>query len=144
MKINSDRINNVFYDDGTYQVSSSLLSTPRRFYPIENTTARIRRDPLWVGIALIFLVSLTTLVYGDLLYTIELVVIWIIAGLAGAFGLGTAILHVDAFGHENAMLFGPIKTIRGIYKAIRDARAHVTGHNAVLIPEETETDEIQF
>lgn len=111
-----------FYDDGTYQVSRELISTPRRFYPIANTTARIRRDPLWVAIGLSTFAVLATIAYGDLMFAHELALIWGVAGLFGIVGLSTAILHIDAFGHDNALLFASSRKINRLYRAIRDAR----------------------
>ena len=112
-----------FYDDGTYQVSRELISTPRRFYPIANTTARIRRDPLWVAIGLNVFAALATITYGDLLLVQELALIWGVAGLSAIGGLSTAILHIDAFGHDNALLFASSRKINRLYRAIRDARS---------------------
>ena len=112
----------ITFDNGTYQVSTALLSTPRRFYPIENTTAKIRRDPLWLALGLTGFAGLATITYGDLLYGSELLTIWSIAASSMVIGLGTAILHVDAIGHHNAMLFGSAPMIKRLYRAIRDAR----------------------
>jgi len=111
------------YDDGTYQVSRELISTPRRFYPIANTTARIRRDPLWVAIGLNTFVALATITYGDLMFVHELMLLWGIAGLSAVVGLSTAILHIDAFGHDNALLFASSRKINRLYRAIRDERS---------------------
>lgn len=123
---------NIFFDNGRYQVSAALLSTPRRFYPIANTTARIRRDPLWWSLSMIGFVVATTNIYGDLLYHHELVTLWSLAGVAGLLGFGTAILHIDAIGHPNAFIFANVWTIRKIYRALRSA--HLYAQSAPNLP----------
>ncbi len=112
----------VYFDNGTWQVSTSLLSTPRRFYPIQNTTARIRRDPLWLALGLNGFAAGTSFIYGDLLYLHELCALWGVVLVSGLIGLGTAILHVDSVGHPHALLFSSARTIRKIYQAMRAAR----------------------
>lgn len=125
-----------FYDDGIYQVSQELISTPRRFYPIANTTARIRRDPLWVAIGLNAFAALATITYGDLMLAHELVVIWGIAGLSAIVGVGTAILHIDALGHDNALLFASSKKVNKLYRAIRAARSGSESKGLVMVEED--------
>lgn len=112
----------VFLDDGTYMVSANLLSTPRRFYPIANITARIRRDPLWLASGIAAFSGLSTVVYGDLLYVSELVTMWALTGATLAIGFGTAILQVDAIGHRQSMVFGSARRIRALYEALRQAK----------------------
>jgi hypothetical protein len=129
----------VVFDNGRYQVSIKLLSTPRRFYPIENTTARIRRDPLWLGLALSVFAAMTTFIYGDLLLANEILILWCVAGASLLAGLGTAILHIDAIGHRNAMVFGSLRTVRKIF-AMRDARAKVESHNITLFEEKNSSE----
>ena len=125
-----------FYDDGTYQVSRELISTPRRFYPIANTTARIRRDPLWVAIGLNCFTVLATITYGDLLFAHELALIWGVAAFSAIAGFGTAILHIDALGHDNALLFASARKIRGVFDAIRLARSGSEHSHAMIIEDE--------
>ena len=129
----------VFFENGTYLVTASLLSTPRRFYPIANTTARIRRDPLWLAAGVVAFVGLATAVYGDLLYFSELMVMWGLAVLLLAAGVMTAILHVDAVGHRNALVFGPARRVKALYHAIRAARLHV-GDPAVAVSGEASNE----
>ena len=145
MKDQSNAIKNVLYDDGTYQVTTFLLSTPRRFYPIQNITARIRRDPLWLAVAIAAFTGATTLIYGDLLYAGELALIWTVTAIAWGLGLGTAFLHVDAFGHENAMLFASSKTVKAIFAALREAKTKAHGIEDIVVWEDPGfDDEIPF
>lgn len=126
----------ITFDNGTYQVSTALLSTPRRFYPIANTTARIRRDPLWMALGFTAFAALATITYGDLLYASELLFLWTIAILSMAVGIGTAVLHIDAIGHRNAFVFGSARMIKRLYHAIRDARNMAESRGIMLIEEE--------
>lgn len=110
------------YDDGVYSVTVAIVSTPRRFYPVANTTASIRRDPLWAAIILAVLGGLCLAVYGDLLHLHEQVVL--VSLCAGSLALGRAftILRISAFGHSGAMIVGRSARIQALYLAIRDAR----------------------
>ncbi len=38
-------MSDTIYDDGRYVVSTSIVATPTRFYPVFNTTAGIRHPP---------------------------------------------------------------------------------------------------
>ncbi len=138
-----NRAPRVFFNNGTYLVTASLLSAPRRFYPIANTTARIRRDPLWLAAGVVAFVSLATAVYGDLLYVRELCVMWGVAVLLLAAGMMTAILHVDAVGHRNALVFGPARRVQALYRAIRDARMHA-GDTAVGVAGEPANETSEY
>lgn len=133
MKTTSHGNARIYLDDGTYLVSANLLSTPRRFYPIANVTARIRRDPLWLALGMAVFATLTTLVYGDLLFPGELLVLWGIAGAGLLVGLGTAILHVDAVGHRGALIVASSWRVRAIYRALRQARMEVGRHDQELV-----------
>lgn len=132
------------YDDGIYKVSRELVSTPRRFYPIANTTARIRRDPLWIAIGLLTFAALATITYGDLLFAHELALIWGVTGLSAFVGVSTAILHIDAFGHENALLFSSSRKINRLYRAIRDARTGYSSETFQGVEMEMNQDERQL
>ena len=111
------------YDDGRYVVSSSIVATPTRFYPVFNTTAAIRRDPLWLGLALTGFVAGCVLTYGDLLYPGELMVMAGIAVLSLLTGWQVLILRLDAPGHRRALIVGPRGRIWKIFHAIRTVRA---------------------
>lgn len=112
----------VIYDDGTYQITHAVFATPRRFYPIVNTTARIRRDPLWIGAGIAGFSVVALAVYGDLLYPLEILTLIAIAVISLAIGHQVSLLSIDAWGHERATVCGRTKKIRTLYRAIRDAR----------------------
>lgn len=110
------------YDDGICTVSRAVVATPSRFYPLANTTASIRRDPLWAGIALALLGAAGLAVYGDLLSAGECLgtVLTCAGGLLA--GRETCILRLDAVGHPRALIVGRRGRILRLYRAIRDAR----------------------
>ena len=112
----------VIYDDDTYHITSAIIATPRRFYPIANTTARIRRDPLWMGLGIAGFVAASFAVYADLLLPVELATLAAIAALALMIGFQVSILSIDAMGHDKAMIVGRTKKIKALYTAIRDPR----------------------
>lgn len=110
------------YDDGVYTVTSALVSTPRRFYPVAHTTASIRRDPLWAAIAAVVLGGACLAVYSDLLHLHEQ--IGLVAASAAFLLLGRefVILRIAAVGHAGAMIVGRRRRIQALYEAIRGAR----------------------
>lgn len=112
----------ILYDDGAYRVSSAVIATPTRFYPLANTTASLRRDPLWVGIALTVFAGLSVRIYGDLLFPMEKV--WLLGGCAAALLIGwhVVILRIAAPGHRRAILIGRRKRMKSLYEAIWRAR----------------------
>jgi len=121
------------YDDGRYMVSSSIVATPTRFYPISNTTAGIRRDPLWLGLAITGFAAGCVLTYGDLLYQGELMVMAGIAALSLFTGWQVLILRLDAPGHRRALIVGSRGRIWKIFHAIRAVRtAQVDGPGPLI------------
>lgn len=113
----------LLYDDGRYQVSSAVVSTPHRFYPLANTSASIRRDPLWAGFAVSAFVGAGMLVYGDLLHTGEQVALLCFCAVSLGAGQAFSILRISATGHAGAMIVGRSNRIRKLYLAIRDSRS---------------------
>lgn len=110
------------YDDGTYAVTAAVVSTPRRFYPIANTTAVIRRDPLWAGCGIALFGCGSLVVYGDLFHVAEQVALAGISVMALVLGNAFSVLRIDAPGHRSAMLIGRAGRMRALFQAVRDAR----------------------
>lgn len=124
------------YDDGRYVVSSSIVATPTRFYPVFNTTAAVRRDPLWLGLAITGFVAGCVLTYGDLLYPGELMVMAGVAAVSLLTGWQVLILRLDAPGHRRALIVGARGRIWKIFRAIRSVRAGQTDPTILSISEE--------
>jgi len=124
------------YDDGRYIVSTSIVATPSRFYPIGNTTAGIRRDPLWLGLAITAFVVAGILTYGDLLYPGELMAMAGLAAIALVAGWQIVILRLDAPGHRRALIVGSRQRIWKIFRAIRSVRAGQADPSILLVSEE--------
>ena len=116
-----------FYDDGRYQVSQTIVATPSRFYPLANTTAGVRRDPLWMGAGLALLIGTGILVYGDLLYPGETIVSVVTALLGLLGGWQTVILRLDAPGHPRTIIVSSRGRIWKLFGAIRSARMAAAG-----------------
>jgi hypothetical protein len=112
----------IVYNDGTYLVTEAVVATPHRFYPVANTTARIRRDPLWISLCITALGFATFGVYGDLIYTGEKIVMGLACAAALAVGQGVSILSIDAVGHRRALIVARTMRIRRLYAAIRAVR----------------------
>lgn len=129
-------MSDTIYDDGRYVVSTSIVATPTRFYPILNTTAGIRRDPLWLGLAIAGFVIGCVLTYSDLLYQGELMVLAGVAALSLFTGWQVLILRLDAPGHRRALIVGPRGRIWKIFRAIRAVRAGRTDPSILLINED--------
>lgn len=127
---------NFVYNDGTYKVTEAIVATPHRFYPVANTTARIRRDPLWVSLFITALGVAAFHVYGDLIYTGEKIVLGVICAGALAVGQGVSILSIDAVGHRRALIVARTTRIRRLYAAIRAVRvvdgAAGLGHTSIF------------
>lgn len=129
-------MSDTIYDDGRYVVSTSIVATPTRFYPIVNTTAGIRRDPLWMGLAIAGFVTGCVLTYGDLLYQGELMIMAGTAALSLLTGWQVLILRLDAPGHRRALIVGSRGRIWKIFRAIRAVRAGRTDPSILLINED--------
>lgn len=111
------------YNDGIYHVTSAVIATPVRFYPIANTTARIRRDPLWVALAFAALMVLALSTYADLLYPAEIVTMIGLSIVGLMVGWRVAILVLDSPGHQPATIISSSRKVTALYRAIRDARS---------------------
>jgi len=110
------------YDDGKYVVTEAILATPRRLYPMPNTTAHIRRDPLWLAFGVSVFAVATFAAYGDLLYVGEKVAMAGIVLAALAAGYSFSILSIDAVGHRRALIVGRTRRIERVYAALRSVR----------------------
>jgi hypothetical protein len=112
----------VAYDDGTYRITPAVIATPTRLYPVAQTTARLRRDPIWLGLSVAGVSAMAIAVYRDLLFPGEIAIL--VALGAGALGLGRAIgiLQLDAVGHRKALIVARRPKVVALFKAIRDAR----------------------
>jgi hypothetical protein len=111
------------YDDGKYSVSQAIVATPRRFYPVANTTASLRREPLWIGLGTALLAGACLAVYGDLLYAGEHVALIATGTLALIGGSEIGVLRIDAAGHPRALLIGSRSRMERFFIAIRDVRS---------------------
>lgn len=129
-------MSDTIYDDGRYVVSTSIVATPTRFYPVFNTTAAIRRDPLWMGLAITGFIGACVLTYGDLLYQGELVVMAGVAAVSLLTGWQVLILRLDAPGHRRALIIGTRQRIWKIFHAIRAVRAGQVDGPIPLISED--------
>lgn len=110
------------YEDSRYRVTAEIIATPSRFYPVQNTTARIRRDPLWAALAGSVVSFLGVAVYADLLLASEIAWVVGLAAVALVVGHNVAILQVDAAGHAGAMIVARKAKVITLYRAIIEAR----------------------
>lgn len=110
------------YDDGRYSVTRAVVATPRRFYPLAHTTAGLRRDPLWMAIASSGFALACVVVYGDLLYPLEIATLLALAGISLAIGGRFSVLRIDAAGHPRTFIIDSHARLQNLYAAIRDAR----------------------
>lgn len=115
----------ILYDDGIYSVTSAIVSTPHRFYPLAHTTAGLRRDPLWAALAFTALGAASAVIYGDLLHFHEQLALALFCGGGLVAGRSVTILRISAIGHSGAMIVGRSSRIRALYRVIRDARSAV-------------------
>jgi hypothetical protein len=113
----------MLYDDGKYAVSKAIVTTPRRFYPLANTTASLRRDPLWLGLGIALFTGACLALYGDLLHRGEQTALIAVGLFALIGGWQTLVLRIDAIGHPRAVIIGSRSRMHGLYMAIRDARS---------------------
>lgn len=110
------------YDDGVYVVTRAVVATPTRFYPLANTTASLRRDPLWAAIGLSVLCAVSLVVYGDLLHAHERILLILLCAVSLVGGWELRLLCLDAVGHRRTLIAGRRDRIRRLYRVIRDAR----------------------
>jgi hypothetical protein len=118
-----NEMNRPIYDDGTYLVTDAIIATPRKFYPITNTTAHIRRDPLWTGLGVCVLGVLSIAVYGDLLLASEKIILIVLCAIAALMGSQMSILRIDAVGHRPAMIVGRHRRLVLLYRALRNTHS---------------------
>lgn len=113
---------NTIYDDGVFVVTEAVISTPRRFYPIGNTTATIRRDPLWAAMSLCGFGAACLTLYGDLLYLPEQGAMVAACGASLIAGRAFSILRLDAPLHRRALILARTSRIERLFAALRRAR----------------------
>ena len=111
------------YEDGDFVVTDAVIATRRRLYPIANTTATIRRDPLWAAISLTGFGAASLLVYGDLLYAPEMVSVIGICAIGLVVGRAYSILRLDALGHRRAFILARTGRIEKLFSALKLAQA---------------------
>lgn len=111
-----------FFDDGKYSVTAAVIATPRRIYPLVNSTAGIRRDPLWVGVAISALSAGSIAIYGDLLTNHEVLAASAFFTTAPLIGGRFAFLRIASLGHKPAFILTGRKRAAALYRAIADAR----------------------
>jgi hypothetical protein len=124
------------YDDGKYVISASALSTPTRLYPLEHTTARLRRDPLWLAIAMTAICSAALAAYADLLTDTEILVCAALPAVLLIVGLNMGILALDAPGHQRIVIAMGVRRAQKIFRALRDARLAETRQPQVNLTSE--------
>lgn len=127
-----------YHDDGRFLVTSELVSTPNRFYPLANTTAKIRRDPLWFALGLSAINGAATAIYGDLLQPQELAWMWGVNLAVFAAGWSVSILNIEAIGHKSTILFARTGTVKKLFAAIKEAR--MAQFHSKLPPESIEAN----
>lgn len=112
----------LLYDDGSFKVSELVIATPHRLYPLSNASVRVRRDPLWAGVAAALLMGLASSVYYDLLTASELLAMAAFAVGGLVVGSSIALLAVDVPGHPRSIVFGRTGKIRAVYRAVLAAK----------------------
>jgi hypothetical protein len=111
-----------YYRDKSYEVTQTAISTPRRIYPLGNSQARIRRDPLWFALAFSVFCIAAHRTYGDLLHDHEIVAMIFSMTFALLIGWQFSILQLHAIGHERAVIFASTRRVKRLFAAIRQAR----------------------
>lgn len=110
------------YEDPGFKITRTSVATPSRLYPLANATARLRRDPLWAGLAGLGFAVGCIAMYGDLLFPGEIVAAGGLALAALVVGSQFSILRLDTVGHSRALFFGPHRLMKRRFRAVCDAR----------------------
>jgi len=120
-----------FYDDGRFVVTSRVLATPSRIYPIAQATVRRRNDLLLAGVLSLVIGAFAIRAYGDLLTRLELgfllsapIVLFLVAAHVG-------ILAVDSVGHRRIIVFTTRGRAKKIFRALRDAKVAEISHLSI-------------
>lgn len=105
-----------------FTVTESDVMTPSVYYPISETTGRVRKDPLFIGLSMAGFHGLALWRYFDLWRDIEIIIFAILIGLALLIGTQLAVLEVSAKGLGSRMFITHSLTARRVFKAIVEAR----------------------
>ena len=111
------------YDDGRFRVTGTSFSTPSRIYPLHYATASVRRDLFFVAAGITAVAGVTLAVYRDLLLAHEIVAVAVLPVVAVLIAMNMGMLALDAPGHRRVIFLARAKTVREIFKALREARA---------------------
>lgn len=137
MTSKSDSI--VTYDDGRIVITATDIRTPKIYYPIIETSGRVRRDGLWFALSYTVICGVALTIYHDLFHRQEIAVLAISMVIALISGSSLSALQLDARGFPPMMIFGSTRRVRKIFQAISHARSHtaIAGNRPCL------SDEIQ-
>ena len=131
----------VLYQDRRFMVTTADIRTPTTYYPINETVGRVRRDILFGALAFAGLVLAAMLIYFDLWYPRELIVMGAAIFLALAIGTQISFLQLDARGFPPRIFIARAKTVRAIFNAITLARAKTAQAGGGYQPDDTESGE---
>ena len=111
------------YEKGQFIVTPSYLRTAKVFYPIRETSGRIRKDFLFAGLAFAAVIGLALWTYYDLWYWHERVAMSVSIAIALIAGTQVSTLQIDARGFPSRMFIARAKTIRAVFHAITEAKS---------------------
>ena len=111
------------YENGQFIVTPSYLRTAKVFYPIRETSGRIRKDFLFAGLAFAAVIGLALWTYYDLWYWHERVAMGVSIAMALIAGTQVSTLQIDARGFPSRMFMARAKTIRAVFHAITEAKS---------------------
>lgn len=110
------------YDDGRIVVTSDMIATPTRIYPLGNATTRLRRDALIGGGLGSALSAMAILTYADLLKPTELGILIVLPLMLLSLHALIGVLAIDAIGHKPSIVITSRGRAQKIFQAIRHAR----------------------
>ncbi len=126
----------IFFRNRTFVVTAADVRTPTMIYPIVDSIGRVRKDILIGGMGVALLIGIALAVYWDILYLHERTVLFSIIAAAVVIATNFSVLQVEARGYPARLYIARRSTIRKVFDAITEARAHRSSAPIPLVLED--------
>ena len=115
--------NTILHEDKRFVISLSDIRTRTCFYPVLDTTGKIRRDLFFGALFFALIVGHGLWRYFDLWYEKERLMMGGVMGIALLIGTQVSMLELSARGYPSKIFIARSSTIKKIFDAITQARA---------------------
>lgn len=119
----NDLMGETIFSNGRFTITASDIRTRSVYYPIAETTGKVRKDLLFFALVIAALLGGSLWLYHDLWTDSEKLVFGIVIVAALLLGTQISVLEVNAKGLTPRMFICSARTSRRVFEAIIEARS---------------------